>query len=346
MKNSILILVVAAFAGGSLASAAEESSAGGALETFAGKLVLPTYEQLGERSGELVVAVEAAAETPSAETIEKARGAWVATREPWEVSEAFLFGPVDTEGHDPSLDSWPVNIADLEKVIDPETGPETLDGKSLGSLDEGTRGFHVVEYLLFADPEGNSVSAEQVATLLSEQPRRTAYLVAATKALDAQAKALLADYAPDGKDFVGQIATAGDGSKVYSTQAAALSEIGNAMAGIADESSQAKLLAPAEEGDVTLLESRFSKNTLTDVLNNIAGIQRASVIIKPVVKDPALQAELEKAIDKYQTSVEEIPASFNDDPAAAKSAVEKAAEAGAALRDLIEQKIVPEVKKA
>jgi putative iron-regulated protein len=345
MKNSLIAFSVAAVLSGPF-SLTSHAAAPQALDEFGKQLVLPTYQTLAERTGELTEAVEAAAQSPSAETVEKAREVWKASREPWERSEAFLFGPVDTEGHDPNLDSWPVNVTDLKKVIDPATGPDTLDVDAVNSLDEGARGFHVVEYLLYADAEGNPVSAEKAAELLDAAPRRSAYLVAAAKALEAQSEALLNDYAPDGNNFVGVIAEAGEDSEVYATRGAALSDIVNAMAGIADESSQAKLLEPAEEGDVTLLESRFSGTTLTDVLNNIAGIERAGEIVKPVVQDEALREELAQAIDEYQTRVEAIPAEFNQNPGEALEAVRNASEAGAALRDLIEQKIAPAARNA
>lgn len=346
MKSALITFSLSALLIGPLITNAQSTSNKTPLSEFSQQLVLPTYQSLAERSGILVKTVKAVVESPSAKTVTGARQAWVATREPWEMSEAFLFGPVDTEGHDPNLDSWPVNVTDLKKVINPTTGPETLDVKAVESLSEGARGFHVVEYLLFADLEGQSISPERTAELLKSDPRRGAYLIAATEALDAQADALLADYAPSGKNFVGEIAKAGTGSEVYLTHAAALSEIVNAMAGIADESSQEKLLAPAEASDVTLLESRFSGNTLTDVLNNIAGIQRAAVIIQPVLNNETLQTELTKAVSDYQASVEAIPATFNQKPGSTKSAVEKAAVAGAALRDLIEQKIVPAVRQS
>ncbi len=345
MKKSIITLSVVALVSGPFFHAGHAAPAE-SLDEFGKKLVLPTYQALAAHAGELTQAVEAAAQSPSAETVQSARDTWTATREPWERSEAFLFGPVDTEGHDPNLDSWPVNVTDLKKVIDPATGPESLDADAVNSLDEGARGFHVVEYLLFADADGNPVSAEKAAELLKAEPRRSAYMVATAKALETQAKALLNDYAPEGNNFVGVIANAGEGSDVYTTPGAAFSDIVNAMAGIADESSQAKLLEPAEEGDVTLLESRFSGNTLTDVLNNIEGIQRASIYIKPLVEDKELQGEMANAINKYHSSVQAIPAAFNEEPGEAKDAVRKAAQDGAALRDLLEQKIAPVVRNS
>ena len=35
---------------------------------------------------------------------------WITAREPWETSEAFLFGPVADKGLDPNMDSWPLDV--------------------------------------------------------------------------------------------------------------------------------------------------------------------------------------------------------------------------------------------
>ena len=40
------------------------------------------------------------------ENLDKAKAAWVATREPWEQNEAFLIGPVEDNGYDAGVDSW------------------------------------------------------------------------------------------------------------------------------------------------------------------------------------------------------------------------------------------------
>lgn len=38
-------------------------------------------------------------------------------REPWEKSEAFLFGPVDAMGLDPNMDSWPLDQASIIQIL-------------------------------------------------------------------------------------------------------------------------------------------------------------------------------------------------------------------------------------
>ena len=88
------------------------------LNDFANTVVLATYTDLDNKAGELLAAVKTLEADTSQGNLEKAQQAWIATRTPWEQSEAFLFGPVDTQGLDPALDSWPVDRVNLQSVLD------------------------------------------------------------------------------------------------------------------------------------------------------------------------------------------------------------------------------------
>ena len=88
------------------------------LNDFANTVVLATYTDLDSKAGELLAAVKALEGDTSQANLEKAQQAWKATRTPWEQSESFLFGPVDTQGLDPALDSWPVDHVNLQSVLD------------------------------------------------------------------------------------------------------------------------------------------------------------------------------------------------------------------------------------
>ena len=87
----------------------DTASAGGAstfdasttLNDFANTVVLATYIDLDNRAGELLIAVKALEADTTQANLGQAQAAWKATRKPWEQSEAFLFGPVDTQGLDP-----------------------------------------------------------------------------------------------------------------------------------------------------------------------------------------------------------------------------------------------------
>lgn len=348
MRNRTTFMAMAlVIFGAAAAHAAQEGAEGGnPLEVFAEEALIGTYAELDRRAGELVDAVTKLAAGPGEAGVEAARKAWIDARVPWEHGEAFLFGPVDTEGHDPELDSWPVNVEDLKKVIDAKSGPEVLDEAAVSALGEGAKGFHVIEYLLFSDADGKPADAGATVDALKNSPRRLQYLEAAAAVFRKRTQWLLEDYR--GEDgFAAQLATAGQEGGIYGGTASAYEEIVNGMIGIADESASEKILAPVEANDPGLLESRFSGNTLEDVLSNIDGIALSyekAIAPNLSVKDAGLHAEILGAIRDYQSAVEEIPAPLNANLEQGAAKARRASEAGLALRDRLEQSLLPVVK--
>ncbi len=124
-------------------------------------VVLPTYKDLKEKNSRLYDAVVALADNPSDAAFEAACNAWMAAREPWEESEAFLFGPVDELGLDPNMDSWPldqnaiVQILNSQKWSDLEWSEGDDDAKVESA--QNVRGFHTLEFLLFKDGKPRKV---------------------------------------------------------------------------------------------------------------------------------------------------------------------------------------------
>lgn len=231
------------------------------LTDFADKTVIPIYKDLADKTSDLLVAVNNLRASPSPATLSTARAAWVASRQPWERSEAFLFGPVDFKGYDPALDSWPVNRADLEAVL---SSGDALTKTSVNNLENTLKGFHTVEFLLYDD--GGSKTISDFTT------RQFDYLIAATELLDDAANAMYTDWSASGGNFRDQVVDAGAGSNTYTTQKAAVQEIINGMVGIADEVGNGKIADPFNEQDTRLVESQFSFNSLLDFQNNIRGI--------------------------------------------------------------------------
>ena len=124
-------------------------------------VVLPTYKELKEKNSALYDAVVALADNPSNRAFETACHAWITAREPWEESEAFLFGPVDELGLDPNMDSWPldqnaiVQILNSQKWSDLEWSEGDDDAKVESA--QNVRGFHTLEFLLFKDGKPRTV---------------------------------------------------------------------------------------------------------------------------------------------------------------------------------------------
>lgn len=126
------------------------------VDGYVDNVVLPTYARLREKTVSLQTVVRALAASPSTDGFKLAADAWMEAREPWETSEAFLFGPVDEKGLDPNMDSWPLDVDAIKRVM--ESGRiEELINWSEGDDEEqveavqNVRGFHTLEFLLFKD---------------------------------------------------------------------------------------------------------------------------------------------------------------------------------------------------
>lgn len=122
---------------------------------YVNNVVKPTYELLVTRNVALNSAVRALANNPSTSTFASAANAWMEAREPWEMSEAFLFGPVADLGLDPNMDSWPLDAAALKNILSNGKfeeleweGEFDEEDETIGAA-QNVRGFHTLEFLLF-----------------------------------------------------------------------------------------------------------------------------------------------------------------------------------------------------
>ena len=316
-----------------IASPAGESvfDASATLNDFANTVVLATYIDLDNKAGELLGAVQALSATPNQVHLELAQGAWKAARTPWEQSEAFLFGPVDTQGLDPALDSWPVNRVDLDGVL---ASGQALTEASIDALEDTLKGFHTIEYLLFRD--GDQRKAADIT------PRELEYLVATTENLKAKTAQLHSAWDPSGENYAGEVANAGDASTIYRSQKDAMQEMVNGMIVIADEVANGKLSDPFNEKDTTLVESQFSFNSIADFQDNIRGIQNVYNGLSEFVNgaDAALDARFKTEVQTAIDTIGAIPDPFRDSITNQRDAVQAAIDAVRTVQGTLENDIL------
>lgn len=238
------------------------------LAAYADNVVVPTYELLAERAAVLHDAALAVQAEPTEANLAAAAQAWVDAREPWEQSEGFLFGPVDTYGYDPAMDSWPLNRTDLDAVL---ASSDALTPEYVGSLATELRGFHAIEYVLFGQDRSGAVADLDARTL--------EYLVALTADLANVADALALSWVQPSADFGAYrdvIATAGDATNTaYPSVSAGIQELVNGMSVILDEVANGKIADPFDNRDPELVESQFSFNSEDDFANNVRSVQNA-----------------------------------------------------------------------
>lgn len=222
-------------------------------------VIYPTYSDLAQKAAALETAVLALDTTVNASRLNAARSAWRAARAPWEESEGFLFGPVDTKGIDPSIDSWPLDSASLKNIL---AGTATLNVNYVALQVDEVKGFHAIEYLLFG--------IDSTKTRLTA--RELAYAQSAATYFRVRTDTLKAAWNPAGGNFLAQFTQAGTGSTVYRSKRAAAEELLDGMVAICDEVGAGKISEPFNHGP-DKEESRFSRNSSTDFANNIRSVR-------------------------------------------------------------------------
>lgn len=129
---------------------------------FVDRVVLPTYADLRDRNAALCQAVADFRAAPSDDAFATAAQAWLAAREPWECSEAFLFGPVDALGLDPNMDSWPLDQDAIVQILSSGNydGLDWSEGDGDDTVEavQSVRGFHTLEFLLFKNGKARKVN--------------------------------------------------------------------------------------------------------------------------------------------------------------------------------------------
>ncbi|MFL5350154.1 MAG: imelysin family protein [Hyalangium sp.] len=343
---------------GALALAACGSEGGGQTQPsfdpeiithFTDDVVVATYQQLATRLGELDTAVQAFTADPTDARLNAAQEAWLAARVPWEQSEAFLFGPVESYGYDPAIDSWPVNRSDLDAVL---ASNDAFTPQYVHNLQETQKGFHTVEYLLFG--QGRTKKTGDFTQ------RQFDYL----KAISAEVKGIGAALANSWTQSVDGhppyrevLANAGQaGNSAYPSVEAAAQEMVGGMIGILDEVANGKIADPYDAKDPELVESQFAYTSLTDFANNIRSVENGYLghlpgatphgrTLSDLVQSekPELDALVRQELTDAITALGQIPEPFRDsirNPAAADK-IEAAQAAIRKAQSTFEQEIKP-----
>ncbi|QZE14062.1 hypothetical protein K4L44_16265 [Halosquirtibacter laminarini] len=304
---------------------------GGVLTTYVNKTVIPTYKHMKDNAKDLLAKVKEIKTSKNDASIEKACKAWKETRKYWEQSEAFLFGPADERRLDPSLDSWPLDLKQLNQVL--ASTEELTVGNISDYKGAQLKGFHTVEYLLFRDGKARHFSE------LTD--REIEYLESSTEVLRNDIVLLYSSWAgaekgttdaeilegiektiavPYGPSF----AKSGKIGGAYPVQVSAVDQIIQGMSDIADEVGNQKLANPHKSNDPLDVESWYSWNSLLDFQDNVRSIQNSylggldaktrgeslSDMIKK--KDAKLDEKVKKNIQLAIDKIAAIPSPFRN----------------------------------
>ena len=336
------------------------------INQYVDKVVLPTYNDLKTKNSALYQAVVAFGDAPSNANFQAICDAWLAAREPWESSEAFLFGPVADYGLDPNMDSWPL---DQEAIVNMLTSQQWNDMKWTGDYNEddeaiaaaqNVRGFHTLEFLAFRDGKArtlndaatdgeaaNAVYNESNATAWAQYMRNTAQLLV-------DDVTLLCDAWNNGYATTFKNHNGGD----FTSGLSCIEQLIDGCIDIAGEVGDAKIGDPYDlyvsgktNEALYAVESWYSWHSRDDYTNNIYSIRNAyygsldgsintNSLSKLVAKyNPTLDTDVKNAIDAAAKAIQAIPQPFRNNINSKEAAA--AMDACAELSDILENELKP-----
>lgn len=257
------------------------------LTNYISQVVVPTYKSLADAA---ILLAEDCEDLASQAAVDKACNDWVEARKYWELSEAFLFGAAADYNIDPHIDSWPLDLTQLDEVLRAGNIEERIEA---GTAGYGLLGFHAVEYVIFKEgstgdaknrhrdyttiTEPEAAFAAAVAADMRDQCVRLEAAWAGMDKISAAKKAILeeAELEPS-LNYGEMLINAGmAGNAKYKTQAAAFEEILVGASDIANEVGNTKMADPMASHQWSDVESPHSWNSVADFIDNIRSVRNA-----------------------------------------------------------------------
>jgi putative iron-regulated protein len=236
----------------------QTTAAGTVLSSEATVVIMPTSVTLAKASAALYSGAAALQANPNSTTLANCRQLWLTASAAYEQSAASLFGPNGSLGADPAslINTYPIDTVGINQVVNSSSN---INLTYIDSLPSYLTGFHGMEFELYG------ISGNKTATQFT--PQQLAYISAV--ALNIQILTGQADTAWGTYPF----ANAGNGSTIYPTQTAAFSDLVMAIANITETDGIYKLKGIYNNKSDILQESPFANNSITDIENNLIGVQ-------------------------------------------------------------------------
>lgn len=311
---------------------------------YVNNTVITTYRSLADETITLYNAlVKLKAEKTNA-NVKAVADSWIKTRDYWELSEAWLYGPADDFGIDPHIDTWPLDVNALESTILTNDSYIERMGQADGDVwasdffEDGLLGFHGIEYIIFENggtkdaskiSDKHLIYAVAVAGDLRNQCFRLEAAWAGIDNVTSEKKTkLLAINAEllykNTSYYYGQMMLEPGLTKFCETPLDACEAIFEGCVTIAEEVGTMKIGRPhtgSSEEDLNYIESPYSYNSKVDFVGNIKSIQNAylggiegkrgaslSDYIKTI--DPALDTEVKEGMTNAIAKINAIPYPF------------------------------------
>ncbi len=208
------------------------------LTHLAHRIMLPTYLAFEAETMALQRATAELCEAPSADQLKKAQASWRRATELWRRSQAFQLDLTQTYAK--SIGFWPTRLRRLRVAL---AGDEPITPDFVETMRVAAHGLLAMEQLL-CDVKAGKTGVLHAIKAGPMAKRWCPYLLAMATHLTDQAKAVAQLWRPEGGDFIGKIAGAGQGNTTYPTSHQAISDIVNQLVTAVEESARKKIGKP------------------------------------------------------------------------------------------------------
>jgi putative iron-regulated protein len=304
-------------------------------------IVHASYDESLTAATALEVAVDAFVAAPSSSTLEAARDAWLAAREPYGQTESYRFydGPIDnaTDGPEGQINAWPLDEVYIDYVegqpmsgiINDPTMFPTLSIDVIASQNEQggekniSTGYHAIEFLLWGQDlsdtgAGDRPHTDYVAGAMGtamNQERRGQYLALATELLVQDLTAVRDAWAPGQTNYAASFQTEAPTEAVRRMLQGMGSLSGAELAG-------ERMTTALDNRDQEDEHSCFSDNTHRDLYLNALAVEnvylgRFGAMDGPGIddlvaaRDPALDTRMKAELTAALDAIEAIPPPFD-----------------------------------
>ncbi len=219
-------------------------------------------------------------ENGSQEALNAACEQWKESRQYWEWSEAFLFGPATTYSIDPHTDTWPFAKTQFESLLQ-KYNPATNEDDAAFideyiAKGESSAGFHAVEYILFRNGQPRNI-----ADLTEDE---VYYAISASKDLRLAAIKLVVAWGGEISNEEQSIldeaewkpeSNYGESQFLSQSGTQAAKQIIAGCSDIIGEVADSKIASAYKGEDTNYIESPHAYNSIQDFYDNILSCQHA-----------------------------------------------------------------------
>ena len=284
-------------------------------------VMYPWQVELAAEAQKVKTAVAAFCAAPTEANLTAAQTAWRASRLPWKHAEIMRFGPAEDLRLGSAIDFWPARTDTIEAAI--TAAPEPVTAEHIASLGTSSKGMPALEYLMFDPVGGNAAILVSLGGMDATAKKRCAYAQALGDTFANDASSLEAAWNPTGGGFVDQVANAGAGSTTFTSGQNAIGRVVNLLNAALQATNENKLTAPLGTAtgtpDPTVVESRFSDNSIDDLIENIRAVDEVynghhgdksgkGLTVLVGARSGAIDTAVKKALADAQTSISAIPA--------------------------------------